>query len=79
MARLTRVLPDGRQAVTVAAVFGRLGKHAMAGIHLQRGDEIRIEGDRSSVILDGELFQADKGRPIVLTQTRPMPFLRLAA
>lgn len=63
----------------VAAVFGRLGKHAMAGIHLQRGDEIRIEGDRSSVILDGELFQADKGRPIVLTQTRPMPFLRLAA
>ena len=63
----------------VAAVFGRLGKHAMAGVHLQRGDEIRIEGDRSSVILDGELFQANHGQPIVLTQTRPMPFLQLAA
>lgn len=63
----------------VAAVFGRLGQNDLAGVHLQRGDEIRIEGDRSSVILDGELFQADRGRPIVLTQTRPMPFLRLAA
>ncbi|AGH48957.1 MULTISPECIES: diacylglycerol/lipid kinase family protein [Sphingomonadales] len=63
----------------VAAAFGRLGKDRLAGVHLQRGDEIRIEGERSSVILDGELFQAEKGRPIVLTPTPPMPFLRLAA
>ena len=39
----------------------------------------RIEGERSSVILDGELFQADEGRPIVLTSTAPVPFLRLAS
>ncbi|SNS19919.1 Diacylglycerol kinase family enzyme [Sphingomonas laterariae] len=63
----------------VAAAFGRLDRQALDGVHLQRGDEIRIEGDRSSVILDGELFQANKGRPIVLKQTPPMPFLRLAA
>jgi hypothetical protein len=27
-------------------------------VHFQQGDEIRIEGDRSNVILDGEIFQA---------------------
>lgn len=53
---------------------GRLG-----GVHIAHGDEIRIEGARSSVFLDGELFHAEDGRPIVLRQTRPMPFLRLAA
>jgi diacylglycerol kinase family enzyme len=62
-----------------AGVSGKLGHRAMAGIHVERGDEIRIEGDRSSVILDGELFQAQPGRAIVLTHTLPMPFLRLAA
>jgi hypothetical protein len=62
-----------------AGVFGRLGQHKVAGVHLQRGDEIHIEGDRSNVILDGEIFRAGNGRPIVLTQTAPVPFLRLAA
>jgi len=61
------------------ALFGNIGRHQLSGVHLQRGDEIRIEGDHSSVILDGELFRADKGRPIVLTPTPPMSFLRLAA
>lgn len=63
----------------VAAVRGRLGRSSLAGVHLERGDEIRIEGSRSSVILDGEMFEADAGRPIVLTPTAPMSFLRLAA
>ena len=63
----------------VAAVFGRLGRSRLDGVHLERGDEIRIEGDRSSVILDGELFEASLGRPIVLKPTAPVPFLRLAA
>ncbi|HEY9580253.1 MAG TPA: acylglycerol kinase family protein [Rhizorhapis sp.] len=62
-----------------ASLSGQLGKHKLSGIHLERGDMIRIEGDHSSVILDGELFQADEGRPIVLTSTAPVPFLRLAA
>ena len=62
-----------------AGLFGRLGDSAMEGVHVKRGDEIRIEGDRSSVILDGELFEANAGHPIVLTPTAPVPFLRLAA
>ncbi|HEX8366319.1 MAG TPA: diacylglycerol kinase family protein [Allosphingosinicella sp.] len=62
-----------------AAVRGRLGGYRVSGVHLKRGDEIRIEGDRSSLILDGELFEADRGRPIVLRPTAPVPFLRLAA
>ena len=62
----------------VASIRGRLGRHRVAGVHLERGDEIRIEGSRSSVLLDGELFEADVGRPIVLRPTPPVPFLRLA-
>lgn len=63
----------------IAAVRGRLGRYRLSGVHLERGDEIRIEGEHSSVILDGELFEADGGRPIVLRPTPPVPFLKLAA
>ncbi|MBW8744919.1 MAG: diacylglycerol kinase [Sphingomonas sp.] len=63
----------------VAGLLGRLGSGIMNGVHIRRGDEIRIEGDRSSVILDGEIFQARSGRSIVLRPTNPLPFLRLAA
>jgi hypothetical protein len=63
---------------TVASVFGRLGRNPIRGLHIERGDEIRIEGS-SSVILDGELFESRAGRPIVLTPTAPVPFLSLAA
>jgi diacylglycerol kinase family enzyme len=62
-----------------AALRGRLGRYRVTGVHLERGDEIRIEGDHSNVILDGEIFQADAGQPIVLKPTAPVPFLRLAA
>jgi hypothetical protein len=61
----------------IAAVRGRLGRKRMTGVHLERGDEIRIEGDHSNVLLDGELFQADCGRPIVLRPSAPVPFLAL--
>lgn len=61
-----------------ASFMGRLGKTAVAGVHLEQGDIIRIESDRSSVILDGEEFHAERGRPIVLRATPPVPFLRLA-
>ena len=63
----------------IAGLFGKLGSGIMNGVHIRRGDEIRIEGDRSSVILDGEIFQASAGRSIVLRPTDPLPFLRLAA
>jgi diacylglycerol kinase family enzyme len=62
-----------------AGILGRLGRHRMRGVHIERGDEIRIEGHRSNVILDGEMFEAHSGRPIVLRPTAPVPFLRLAA
>lgn len=62
-----------------ASILGRLGQNGVSGVHVARGEEIRIEGERSSVILDGELFHAEVGRPIVLTHTAPVPFLRLAA
>lgn len=74
---------DGKRStlfhVLVAALRGRLGRSRVSGVHVGRGDEIRIEGDRSSVILDGELFETRAGRPIVLKHTAPVPFLRLAA
>src|SRR3546814_7500545 len=41
---------------------GTLGQHELAGVHFQQGDEIRIEGKRSNVILDGEIFEAQGGR-----------------
>lgn len=58
---------------------GTLGQNQLNGVHFQQGDEIRIEGNRSNVILDGEIFQATHGMPIILTSTQPVPFLRLAA
>lgn len=62
------------------AVFrGRLGRGPLTGVHLKRGDEIRIHGGRSSVILDGEMFEAHDERPIILKPTAPVPFLQLAA
>jgi len=63
----------------VAGLFGRVGRDRMKGVHVERGDEIRIEGERSSVILDGEIFHATPGRAIVLKPTPPVSFLRLAA
>jgi hypothetical protein len=63
----------------IAGLFGKLGSTLMAGVHVGRGDEIRIEGERSSVILDGEIFSAGRNGSIVLRQTDPLPFLRLAA
>jgi hypothetical protein len=63
----------------IAAGRGRLGLHRIRGVHLERGDEIRIQGGDSRVILDGEMFEANDDTPIVLRPTLPVPFLRLAA
>jgi diacylglycerol kinase family enzyme len=63
----------------IASIRGRLGEHPVTGVHVEQGDVIRIESERSSVILDGEEFHALKGRPIVLRSTPPVSFLRLAA
>jgi diacylglycerol kinase family enzyme len=63
----------------LASIRGRLGRNRLQGVHIEQGDEIEIEGDRSNVILDGELFQTRAGTPIVLRTTAPVPFLKLAA
>ena len=80
---LQLMLVDQSPMALLRALFagfsGKLGRSALIGVHVERGDEIRIEGERSSVILDGEIFQAKAGHPIVLTHTAPLPFLRLAA
>jgi hypothetical protein len=62
-----------------ASLRGKLGQHKMEGVHFQEGDTIRIDSDRSSVVLDGEVFEASRGSPIVLRSTAPVPFLKLAA
>ena len=62
-----------------AAVLGRLGKGKVDGVHIEQGDEIRIDGDHSNVILDGEIFRASRDKPIILRSTDPVPFLKIAA
>ncbi len=61
------------------SILGRIGRHKVNGLHLQEGDSIRIDSEQSSVVLDGEVFEAKSGQPIVLRSTPPVPFLRLAA
>ena len=62
-----------------AAIMGRLGKEKMDGVHIEQGDEIRIDSDHSNVILDGEIFNASRDKPIILRSTQPVPFLKIAA
>ena len=59
----------------VADASGLTITHRLDG----RTNEISIEGDASEVILDGETFRADIGRPIFLRPARPLSFVRLAA
>ena len=77
MAVERRLVPMLRTAF--AASRGRLGDRGSRGVHLGRGAELRIEGDGSGVILDGALFRARAGEPIVLRTTPALPFLSLAA
>jgi hypothetical protein len=62
-----------------ASIAGKLGVTPIRGVHVESGDVIRIESERTSVILDGETFNATRDKPIVLRSTPPIPFLKLAA
>ncbi len=62
-----------------AGVTGRVGRYQIRGLHLERSDEITIEGEQSNVILDGETFSAEPGSPIHLRPAQPLSFVRLAA
>jgi hypothetical protein len=63
----------------IASVAGKLGAARLTGVHFKEADEITIEGDSSSVILDGETFSAERGSPINLRPAQPLSFVKLAA
>jgi hypothetical protein len=65
--------------VVWATLIGLLGKKRYGGVHISEGDIIQIDGDNSSVVLDGEVFETRLNRPIILRSTPPVPFLKLAA
>jgi hypothetical protein len=62
-----------------AGLTGGYKGRKMRGIHFEEVDEITIEGESSSVILDGETFSTDPGSSIHLRPTQPLSFVRLAA
>jgi hypothetical protein len=62
-----------------ATLAGKLGHSRVRGVHFEESDEIRIEGESSKVILDGETFRAEIGRPILLKLAQPLSFVRIAA
>ncbi len=65
---------------TAWALFkGTLGQRRFDGFHLGDGDEIRIEGNRPCVILDGETYEAPPGESLLLRPTRPIAFVSFAA
>lgn len=65
--------------VFFASLFGKISEQNMRGVHIERGDTIRIDSEKSSVVLDGEVFEANSEHPIFLRSTKPIPFLQLAA
>ena len=66
-------------AAFIASLGGKLGRSRVKGVHFEETDEITIEGDSSHVILDGETFRAEPGRPINLKPAQPLSFVKLAA
>jgi hypothetical protein len=74
---------EQRPASVLRAIFatllGKLGQSQMRGVHFEESDEISIEGESSQVILDGETFRAEIGRPIILKLAQPLSFVRIAA
>ncbi|HEX6740754.1 MAG TPA: diacylglycerol kinase family protein [Sphingomicrobium sp.] len=62
-----------------ASLAGKLGRAQVRGVHFEEADEITIEGESSNLILDGETFLAERGRPINLRPALPLAFVKLAA
>ncbi|HET9810369.1 MAG TPA: acylglycerol kinase family protein [Sphingomicrobium sp.] len=71
--------PSSVFGALLANALGKLGRKPVRGVHIEEADEISIEGESSSVILDGEMFHAETGKPIRLTSAQPLSFVRLAA
>ena len=62
-----------------ASIGGKLGRADVRGFHFKEADQITIESESSDVILDGETFRAERGRPIHLRLAQPLSFVKLAA
>jgi hypothetical protein len=71
--------PSSMIGAIFAHLRGRLGRKPVRGVHFEEADRITIEGDSSNVILDGETFYAEVGRPIHLRPAQPLSFVKLAA
>ena len=71
--------PSSVLRALLAGLTGGYKGREMRGIHFQEVDEITIEGESSSVILDGETFRTERGNPIRLKTAQPLSFIRLAA
>jgi hypothetical protein len=71
--------PGSLVGAFAASVAGKLGRSKMRGVHFQETNEITIESESSHVILDGETFRAELGRPINLRPAPPLSFVKLAA
>jgi hypothetical protein len=62
-----------------AHLAGKLGRSHVRGVHFEEADGITIESESSNIILDGETFYAERGRPIHLRPAQPLAFVKLAA
>jgi diacylglycerol kinase-like protein len=71
--------PQSVVRAILAKIGGKLGRWNVKGVHFKEADEITIEGDSSQLILDGETFRAETGRPIRLRTAEPLSFVKLAA
>ncbi len=71
--------PESVMGALFAKIVGSLGQKPVRGVHFEESDEITIEAEGSDVILDGETFRAERGRPINLRTAPPLAFVKLAA
>jgi len=74
---------DERPSSVLRAMFtgltgGYKGKK-MPGVHFEEVDQVTIEGESTHLILDGETFRTERGRPIHLMPAEPLSFVKLAA
>ena len=71
--------PETVIGAVFARILGKLGREKVRGVHFEEANEITIEGESSNLILDGETFRAEPGRPVRLRPAQPLSFVKLAA
>jgi hypothetical protein len=71
--------PESVMSALFARIGGKLGRQKVRGVHFEEANEITIESESSNLILDGETFRAEPGRPVRLRPAQPLSFVKLAA